>query len=117
MEDENEMVKSPKTLVVSFCIAAFLLATAIVLSSCLRQDVSSDRGGIDDTRTELADACGTLGEQAETLGGAIETVANIERAADTITLTEREDEAIIAECRGILAEIRRRGETEGSRQE
>ena len=111
------MVKSPKTLVVSFCIVALLLAAAIVLSSGLRQDVSSDGGGIDDTRTELADAVETLGGQAETLGGAIETATNIERATDAITLTEREDEAIITECRGILAEIRRRGETEGIRQE
>ena len=112
------MVKAPKTVVLCFCTVAILFVIAIVLSTCsVRQNVHDNGSGADAIRTELSTAGAELKEQASTITDAIGATQEAREATESILETEREDEAIIAECRGILAEIRRRGETEGSRQE
>ncbi len=111
MSKENIFWSAVLGLVIGACAAAVMWLTGI------RANVPSDGRGIDGARAELTDARGTLEEQASTLGGAIETAASIERAAETIAGTEREDAELIESCRDILAGIRRRGETEGSSQE
>ena len=106
------MVKSPKTLVVSFCIAAFLLALAIVLSSCcVRQNVSDNGAGADAVRTELSTAGAELKEQASTITDAIEEAQEARGATESILETERGDAELIGECRGILEAVRARNET------
>ena len=111
MSKENIFWSAVLGLVIGACAAAVMWLTGI------RQNVSSDGSGIDGARAELTDARGTLEEQASILGRAVETTANIERAAEAIADTEREDAELIESCRSILAGIRRRGEAQGSRQE
>ena len=106
MSKENVFWSAVLGLVIGACAAAVMWLTGF------RQNVPSDGSGIDSARAELADAFGTLEEQASTLGGAVETAASIERAAETIASTERGDAELLADCRGILERVRSRGETE-----
>lgn len=101
------------------CTAIWILFIATfavsILHSCVRiSDIYNERSGADKIRTELTDAGGKLEEQAGTITDAIGTVEEAQRTVDAITRTEQGDEAIISECRRILTEIRRRGETEGN---
>ena len=111
MSKENIFWSSVLGLVIGACAAAVMWLTGY------RSDVPSDGSGIDSARAELTDAFGTLEEQASTLGGAVETAASIERAAEAIADTEREDAELIESCRSILAGIRRRSEAQGSSEE
>ena len=106
------MVKSQKTLVVSFYIVALLLIFGIVLSTCgVCGDVSNDRNGADTARTELGTARSELEEQGRILEESQDAIRDSERAADEIERIAKDDARIIDECRGILASIRARAET------
>ncbi len=107
------MVKSPKTLVVSFCAVAILLILAVVLSAGLRDDVSNNGNGIDDAGAALGNIGAELKEQGRILAGVAETVTDGERTVANIERVEREDAELIADCQRILAEIRSRDEAEG----
>lgn len=109
-EGENEMVKAPKTLIVSFCIVIALFALAILLSPMrvCRDDVSNDGNGADAARNELGTARSELEEQRRILDDAQSAVADSERAADEIARITKDDARIIEECRSILESVRKR---------
>ncbi len=107
------MVKSQKTLVVSFCIVALLLIFGIVLSTCgvCGNDVHDNGNGIDAIRTELSDVRETLEEQGRILTESQDAIRDSRKAADELTRIEQDDARVIEECRSILASIRARAET------
>ena len=106
------MVKSQKTTFLCFCAFAFLFILAVVLSAySVCQNVHDNGGGADAVRTELSAATGKLGEQAETITGAIGESQEIRGAIDAIIETERGDAELLSECRSILEAVRSRNET------
>ena len=106
------MVKAPKTVIICFCACLILFVVAVLLSTCcVRKDVSDNGAGADAVRAELSTATGKLGEQAETITGAIGETQEIREATESILETERGDAELIGECRSILEAIRARAET------
>lgn len=104
------MVKSQKTVVVSFCAVAILFVLAVVLSTCgiCRNDVHDNGAGADDVRTELTDVRETLEEQGRILEESTSAIRDSRKAADELARIEQDDARIIEQCRGILKQVRER---------
>ena len=102
-----------------YLITGIILAVTLWLYSAGRSDVYHFRDRADETREQLTDARTAQQDQTAALNRATREVDNSQSAvseskkrSEQIQDIERTDSEIITECKSILAEVRRRGQTQ-----